>query len=239
MTRRSSAVQFGTHFSRDYVEKLGYTPKTPLINVNTKLDISGALSYYDSQSNTIFVLADIIADQFPILREYSHHILYSSLSFDALSSERPAVVSLVPIEFGLANYFPASFLNDPHLGALAARSLKSGTPYLFNLDNSDRVSTLVITDYAVATSLQNAWGGLFWEIRQRLVQQKLGQLTADKLLYDTWCAQPDESNSAVGRRFVANLLSEAQSQLGKTGRTTVEEILLRRGLEASDFTNPP
>ena len=221
-----------------YFEELGYTPKTPLINVKTKTDISGALSYYDSQSNTIFVQPNIISDQFPILREYSHHILYSSLSFDALNPKHHELVSLVPIEFGLANYFSASFLDDPHLGADAARALKEGTPYLFNLENNDYLSTLVTTDYAAATSLQNAWGGLFWDIRQALIQRKLGRLAADKLLYETWCAQPDESNNMIGRRFVVNLLSKAQIQLGKKGKSMIEDLLLRRGLKASDITNP-
>jgi len=167
-----------------------------------------------------------------MLREYSHHILYSSLSFDALSSWA-SLVSLVPIEYGLANYFPASFLNDPHLGALAAHTLKYDQPYLFNLDNGNRVSSLVVTDYALAGSLQDAWGGLFWQLRQ-----KLGQSAADRLLYDTWRAQPDESNDLIGHRFVTNLLSKAQTQLGMSSKSAVEEILIRRGLKPSDLATP-
>ena len=230
---RESLTQTAAAFL-NYFEKLGYTPKTPSINVNTKLNVPGALSYYDPGTNTIFVLPSIVADRFVMLHEYSHHILYSSLSFNALTGEHRAPASLVPIEFGLADYFPASFLNDPHLGAQAARSLKYDKPYLSNLDNSDRVSTLVISDYTLRNSLENAWGGLFWEIRQKLTQP-----AADKLLYDTWRAQPSESNNLVGRRFVANLLSKAQSQLGKNAKSTVQEILIRRGLKPSDFTNPP
>jgi hypothetical protein len=132
----------------NYFEKLGYAPKTPTINVSTKGAVSNFLSYFDPATNTIFVQPPVAEDQFVLLREYSHHILYSSLSFDALDARHSSNFSLVPIEYGLANYFPASYLGDPRLGAIAVRYMKSTIhfekPFLFNLDNTEPVTTLVI-----------------------------------------------------------------------------------------------
>lgn len=76
-------------------------------------------------------------DDFALLREYSHRILYSSLSFDALAKKRNSVV---PVEFGLANYFSGSFLNRPKLGEIIAAD--HYRPYLFNLENSQKITKL-------------------------------------------------------------------------------------------------
>ena len=62
-------------------------------------------------------------DESMLLHEYAHHILYSSLAFDALNGNPAWKFSAVPIEYGLADYFVASFRNEPVIGALAAQQL--------------------------------------------------------------------------------------------------------------------
>jgi uncharacterized coiled-coil protein SlyX len=223
----------------NYFKKLGYAPKTPTINVSTKGAVPNFLSYFDPATNTIFVQPPVAEDQFVLLREYSHHILYSSLSFGAFDNLHSSNFSLIPLESGLANYFSASYLGNPRLGAIAARYMKSTTqfekPFLFNLDNTETVTTLVIKDFRLRldNNLQEAWGGLFWEIRQ-----KLGQAIADKLLYDAWRSLPDEPNDLIAGSFIADLLSQTQKQTGKDGTAAVEQILLRRGLKQSALTAP-
>lgn len=221
----------------DYFKKLGYSPKTPTINVTTKSGVSNALSYYDPGTNTIFILPGIAKDPFALLHEYSQQILYSSLSFDALDDKHRSSFSLVPIQHGLADYFPASYLDDPRLGTVIAQYLKSTTsfnkPFFYNLDNRKAITDLVISNYNLVYSLEEAWGGLFWDIRQ-----KLGPSSADKLLYDTWRSLPDGPDSGIARSFLAALLDQSELESGHDGRAAVEEILLRRGLKQADFAVP-
>jgi len=160
-----------------YFEGLGYHPKTE-INFNTKPEIEHAVSYYDYNTQTIYVDARCVGDESLLFHEYSHLILYSSLPFNALSGPTKWKFSQVPIEYGLANYFTASARNRPLIGELAAQVLKTGTPSLSNLENGEKVTTLKPTDFAVATKLEDGWGGAFWDIRN-----KLGQPAADQLIY--------------------------------------------------------
>jgi len=213
-----------------YFESLGYHPKTEVINFNTKSDIKNYLSYYENTTNTIFIDSRWASDESILFREYAHHILYSSLSFDALSGRTKWTISQVPIEYGLADYFTASARNQPLIGVVVAQTLKMGKPSIHNLENHQKVSTLMPSSFAAADSMSEAWGGAFWDIRKRL-----GQAVADQLIYDAWRILTDDDDAMVAQSFLRNLLNQARIAGGAQAAEAVRAELSNRGLPAADL----
>jgi uncharacterized protein YoxC len=213
-----------------YFENLGYRPKTEIVNFNAKPDITGALSYYDPKTQTIYVDARWADDESILFHEYAHLILYSSLPFNALSGPTKWKLSQVPIEFGLADYFTASARSQPLIGEVAAQVLKTGTPALGDLANSAKITTLTPSDYAVAAKLSGGWGGAFWDIRN-----KVGQAAADQWIYDAWRALTDSDDALVAQSFLKNLLTQARTARGPQAEDTVRAILRDRGISAADL----
>ena len=218
-----------------YFEKFGYVPKTTSVNLSTKVNIPGALSYYDSATNSIVMQKEVAEDETILLREYSHHILYSALSFNALDSNTKWKSSAVPIEYGLADYFIASFRNQPVLYALAAQRLKvtSDAAIPVNLENRAKITTTQFgdrADYMVIYRLEPAWGGVFWELRQAL-----GQGIVDKCLYEAWRTLADQDDALVAHSFIANIASQLKSSAGPPAIKTLRDILSLRGISASDL----
>lgn len=72
----------------NYFKLLGYIPKSPTVNVRIFKpgDVPDTVAYYDGLHNTIAVSSEVAKNDYVILREYSHRILYSSLNFDTLTS---------------------------------------------------------------------------------------------------------------------------------------------------------
>jgi uncharacterized protein YoxC len=222
-----------------FFQSLGYVPKSPLVNVTTTDQVANTLSYYDPQRNAIVLRAELAEDDFVVLREYSHRILYGSLHFDALGNNQKSWnMSLTVIEYGLANYFPATFLQRPTLGVLAAQrlgpELHLTKPFLFDLDNKAKITKLIVTDVSDISDLEEAWGGTFWAIRQQLTPA-----IADKLLFQAWILSPDDGNATIGRAFITNVLSQARLLAGDRGADTVRQILLDCGINQSDLPAMP
>jgi hypothetical protein len=235
-TQQAKLTQAADGFLR-YFEQLGYTPKTKTINFSTNVSVQGALSYYDPDSNTIVMGPKVADDESMLLHEYAHHILYSSLSFDAISGNPEWKFSAVPIEFGLADYFVASFRNQPVIGALAAEHLgaTAGGQLPVNLENNVRITATQLGDNfngALIYRLEPAWGGAFWELRQAL-----GRDVADKSLYEAWRTLMDQDQARVAHSFIVNVASQLNSAAGKPAVKTWRDILARRGVNAADLPN--
>ena len=211
-----------------YFESLGYHPKTEIVNFNTKPKVENAASYYDYKTETIYVDARWADDESLLYHEYSHLILYSSLPFNALSGPTKWKFSQEPIERGLANYFTASARHGPLIGELAAQILKTGTPSLSNLENREKVTTLKPSDSAVATKLEDGWGGAFRDIRNQL-----GQAAADQWVYDAWRQMTDVDDAFVAQSFIRNLLNQARTGGGVEAEEAVRGILHDRGIRAT------
>jgi hypothetical protein len=220
-----------------YFEQLGYTPKTKTINFSTNVAVQDALSYYEPVSNTIVIGPKVADDESILLHEYAHHILYSSLAFDALNGDPVWKFSAVAIEFGLADYFVASFRNEPVVGALAAQHLgaTAGGLVPVKLENKARITATQLGDNydgALIHRLEPAWGGAFWELRQGV-----GQNIADKSLYEAWRAMVDQDPALVAHSFIANVAAQLNSAAGKPAVKTLRDILARRGVNAADLPN--
>jgi hypothetical protein len=220
-----------------YFQNLGYIPKTATINISTNVTIPGGLSYYDPDSNTVVIKPELIEDETLLLHEYAHDILYSSLSFDALKGHPKSQYSSKPIEGGLADYFVASFRNEPVIGALAAQHLgrMPGLGLPLNLENTERITSTQLgdkLDYPLISRLQLAWAGAFWELRQ-----KLGQDIADKSLYEAWRTLADQDQGLVAHSFIANVAAQLGSAAGKPAVDVWRDLLTRRGVNKADLPN--
>jgi hypothetical protein len=218
-----------------YFEQLGYTPKTKDVNFTTKVDVPGGLSYYDANTNSIVIQLEIADDETILLHEYAHRILYSSLAFDAINGTPAWNYSAVPIEYGLDDYFIASFRNDPVIGALAAKRLgaSAGLDLPLKLQNNARITATQLGDNfdgALFYRLGSAWGAAFWELRLAL-----GQDIADKSLYEAWRTLVDQNQSRVTHSFIANIATQLNSAAGKPAVKTLRDILARRGISAGDL----
>jgi hypothetical protein len=232
-SQQAKLTQSADGFLR-YFEQLGYTPKTKTINFSTNVSVQGALSYYDQDSNTIVMGPKVVDDESILLHEYAHHILYSSLAFDALNGNPAWKFSAVPIEFGLADYFVASFRNQPVIGALAAQQIP-GLALPVKLENKASITATQLGDNfdgALAYRLEPAWGGAFWELRQAL-----GPNIADKSLYEAWRTLGDQDQARVVHSFIANVAAQLSSASGKPAVKTLRDILARRGVNVADLPN--
>jgi hypothetical protein len=207
-----------------YLTKLGYESQTT--NVRVFVDPKLKNAFYDSESNRIVLGEPFAKDTDAMFREYTNHALLAKtgLNPDNMSIEQQAVV------FGLADYFPCSFNNDPLLGKKIVNLYRrrpeyKDKPALRNLKN-DRTFDEVVAD-STLHNVGEIWGGAFWELRERL-----GQTVADRLLFSTWVASRSlNTHDDFGVAFVKALLKTDQSLGdGKHGRD-IQEIFMRRGLK--------
>ena len=217
-----------------YFQNLGYAPKGSAITISTNANEGNLLSYFDTTNNTIAVRPDLAEDETLILHEYAHKVLYSSLSFDLFGGNSKSRYSALPIEGGLANYFVGSFRDQPVIGAVAAQRLGSEAKGVLpvNLENAERITRtdLVDTDMPLINQLQLAWGGAFWELRQ-----KLGQDAVDKSLYRAWRALTDRDHHLVARSFIANVAAQLKSAAGEPATKILRDVLARRGISNADL----
>jgi hypothetical protein len=118
----------------------------------------------------------------------------------------------VAIEGALADYFACSFLDNPKLGEKAARVLQTGQPQLRRLDNQRSFAEFgSIKEAMMNFDGAEVWGGLFWQLRNRL-----GREAADKLLATAWMqfklpAVEDQRAAAFARRIANEAAKEGDA----------------------------
>jgi len=68
-----------------------------------------------------------------------------------------------------------------------------------NLENSERITTTALPnmDIVLFYRLERAWGGAYWELRQ-----KLGQDAVDKSVYRAWRELTDQDHTLVARSLL-------------------------------------
>lgn len=207
----------------EYLENLGYKPKMEgRIRVNVQPHVPGTAVYYPER-NTISIDQAVARDPDVALKKYADHVLVSSIRESLVSWAQ--VQMFEGIESGLADYLTCSFNNNSKLGEVSAKQLSLKEPYIRNLDNNRKFSELASD--ADKWAIGETWGGAFWEIRQ-----KLGQATADKLLFSTWTAlQPSDARGNAGVNFVKELLEMEQTLEGGQNADQIRSIFERRDLK--------
>jgi hypothetical protein len=138
----------------------------------------------------------------------------------------PTMVDVNAIRSGLAYYFPCSWQNDPRF-AEKYSSLPTAARHI-RLDERDlktprRFSQLSGSFQAEAWG--EFWGATFWDIREKLGQERTDKLIAKTVLEFT----PRGSGIDEERRFVGDLLKNARYADGGKWGAAVKEIFEKRG----------
>jgi len=200
-----------------YLERLGYRTREGRIHVEVSVEIANA--YYVPGENKIVISRQFLDDRHVILREYTHHVLCSTVGCDQRNRSRES------FESALADYLPCSFLDDPKLGQRMAQALRLPAGYVRNLENTMRLDSTALSKYQVPHQMGEALGGAFWEIRSLI-----GKDPADRIFFETWISLKESDPQGLdvpelGRR----LLTQVQRQ-GEAHVVPIRKVLLSRGL---------
>jgi hypothetical protein len=167
-----------------YLEKVGfqkldvqvsvciYSKDDPITDDSLRIRSDEPFGYYRTDQKTIYIHKDMIPTISVALREYTHHAL-ALAGQDASSRE----VVQDEVESGLADFFPASFVNDPLFGDGAGKFFNLPTSYLRDLANSTRYDK-------VSPELHDrgeVWSGALWQCRG-----EIGAETVDKIALQAW-----------------------------------------------------
>jgi hypothetical protein len=200
-----------------YLERLGVRMREGRISLEVGGDnISNA--YYVIHENKIVIGRKFLDDRHVILREYTHHVLCSTVDCRGNRFQES-------FESAMADYLPCSFLDDPKLAQRMAQALQLPAGYIRNLDNAMRLDAGALAKYQVPHQMGEALGGAFWEVR-RLI----GKERADRALFEIWLSFKGAdakafSASELGRR----ILAQVQQHDGASA-DRVRTALLGRGL---------
>ncbi len=168
----------------------------------------GVVSFYND--GVMFVQNDWVDRPFVPLREYTHYALFQVLK------RTPEQTS---VESGLADYYPASFLN------LVDTSTKgpARVDLSFLEDDSPRVSDSTQAGPISVVYRGRLWAASFWECRK-----KLSRPVVDIILFHAWTQsyQKGADRDGAVARFRDALLSLAT----KVGASCFREALTRRAL---------
>jgi hypothetical protein len=168
----------------------------------------GVISFY--YMGVMFVQNDWVDRPFAPLREYTHYALVKMLK---------TAIEQTPIESGLADYYPASFLD------LSDTSMKgpARVDLSFLEDETPGVSPAMQTGPNAVVYLGRPWAASFWECRK-----KLSRPVVDSILLRAWVQSYEKAADKDGEadRFRGALLS-----LGTPAQASCfREALTRRGL---------
>jgi len=197
----------------NYLTKIGFPANPNRVKI-TLNQWSPTNTTYSASTNELGIGEAILDDLSSALITYSHHIL---LNVQGLFENA--------IEHGLADYFAASFLNNPKIGEVLAKATKSSKPYVRHLVNERAFSELRdVRRENIPYEGAEIWGGAFWEMRDRV-----GQATMDSILAQAWMSRKwsaDPSNYPAS--FLAELLTISTSKTSSDKQAAIKAVLLKR-----------
>jgi hypothetical protein len=164
-----------------YLEKVGfqnldkqvsvcvYSKDDPIQNPNLAGLTSQLNAAYSIEDRTIYIHQDMAAVASIALHEYTLYAL----------SQVPNVESLAydEVEFGLADYFPASFLDDPLIGETLGKLVHLSTSYIRNLATTKKYGEAIAEPHFRG----EIWGAALWQCRH-----ELGADVVDKITLQAW-----------------------------------------------------
>lgn len=183
----------------DYLDRIGFAKLGAAVTVSIEA-MDSPNAYY--ANNRIVIDRRMAEDPSVALREYNHHILTATKNSDWLGQ-------YAALESGLADYFACSFLNNPNMGEKSARLFDPKNPFIRSLKNRRTYADLPkARGWGVPQEGGEVWGGLFWDIRERL-----GTSDADTLLASTWLSFTVPSNdNQIPPEFIKALLMAADAR---------------------------
>jgi len=147
-----------------------------------------------------------------IYHEYTHAVVNSIVG----SSQGTAFKAL---NEGYADYFSASFLDDPDVGEFAGRLLRSRFPYLRTLQNSNAFPRDFFDEEHQASLI---WSGALWDVRSRLGGQRADGIVLGGLQGLTGKAEYFDAGLST--------IVAADRLYGTSVGDQVLEVMLRRGI---------
>jgi hypothetical protein len=197
----------------EYLDIIGFPALNRKITIRVDNDLHGNVYY--KEPDEIWIGADVVTDVTAPLQQYGVSVLLS-VQYPAKFNE-----DIVGLQFGLADYLTASFLRNPRVGEVIARVLKLPRPYLRTMQNERKFTESKPGQDHL--DIAEIWGGLFWELRQRLTRE-----TFDPILAKAWQSVKLPSNDTdVSAVFVSAILAsipEGQVPL----RRKIQDVLKKR-----------
>jgi hypothetical protein len=190
-----------------YLHSVGFTQVDKGVHVVVEKMDNPAFVFYSIATNTVHVDYKLTGDIGVILREYSHHIIVKDMT--NISDNNCLIV-----EYAIAEYFSASYLDDPRIGITR------------DLSNTKILSDLKVDLSNVAhddvTSISAVLAGALWETRS-----KLGHEPADRMIAEAWL-QTGCTNKSLAD-FQRNLPKVVAAQNGPDVGHEIENLLRNRG----------
>jgi uncharacterized protein YoxC len=217
------------HSFQQYFQKLGFKSKTGQIDVEVSPNKENESdSYFDTTRNVFVFGVPLASDPDVVARAYTFYAL-GTFGKDFLGTSQ----IYNGIQSGLADYFPASFSNDPQMGEASVpffRSLNKeafNKPYIRTLSNNRK-----FTDVSLETDeIHDAgeiWGAAFWDIREN---NSVGKEMTDKLLFSTWASlQPSDLRGNQAMNFINKLIETDKALAGGQHADAIRSAFQKRGL---------
>ena len=199
----------------EYLDRMGFPPKSKTVVIRVDDNLHGN-TYYSDENEEIRIGADVMTDMTGPLQQYSVSVLFN-LKRDENNEE------ILGLEFGLADYLTASFLQNPRIGEVFAKVAKSPKPYLRTMENERKFTEAKAGQDHLETA--EIWGGLFWELRQRITRERL-----DPILAKAWQAAAPSIPFTASAFVKAMLASIPDDEVSL--RRDVQDVLRKREFPA-------
>ena len=209
-----------------FLNETGFPKDTQKVRIKKSIKKEHELNaFYNSATSTALIGRYFWNDRTAALREYTHHVLF------LYHKGKVQMGQFGSIESGLADYFPASFLDSPLIGATAARELRevgrwtSPNDYIRNLQNDRKFGEMQV-QIPIVQDAGEVWGGLWWELRDIL-----GQKQTNPLLLTVWRMLPDNlSGLPLANWFSVTLHAEALAKAAsEETQTKISALWTGRG----------
>lgn len=177
-------------------------------------------SYYMPATEEITVDVRALGELDSVLYAYMNAMLLRSKEENVDSCGR-----CHPLIFSISDYHMASYLNDPETATMLAVTLKLGKNYIRDLRvdfDWKSVSTSGEDTFEDSEDARNAWGSLFWEMRD-----SLGADVSDMIIARAWGAFQWPDDKRISPVVFVRALRGATRELASSDQISRVESLLR------------
>jgi hypothetical protein len=211
-----------------YLEKVGFqnlegpvsvcifSKDDPIADRTLRIPVDERNSFYVTTERTIYIHQDLAPVASVALREYAQYALTQA----APNWLKNFTVEKEEVESGLADYFPASFLDDPLIGETLGKFFGLSTSYIANL------ATTVKYGGSNSHVRGDIWGAALWQCRR-----EIGADAVDKIALQAWQDIAAENPGSATLKTFSAALVKGEATAGKRTNCLSRQIA-QRGLPA-------
>jgi hypothetical protein len=170
-------------------------------------------SFFMPDTNEIYIHEDLVTFPSIFLSEYTHYALGLSKSATTFRS------SEFEVEYGVRDYFVASFLNDPLIGEGSGKIFGLPTSYIRKLDRDIQYKTVANEEHARG----EVWSAALWACRSQLPSGVM-----NKIVYRAW--QKYFASHPNAGEFRRDLLDAEKSYVEAPDKRCLDREMSSRGL---------